>query len=227
MAPNGHAMTPERYRRLREVLDRRQPDLTVFMERVHKPHNFSAILRNCDAAGVLEVHAVPPEGGLPLHHRTAAGAEKWVRVHRHGDTGSAVEHLREREFRILAAHPGEEAADYRTVDLTRPTAIMVGAERDGLSDEGLEAADQRVAIPMSGMVRSLNVSVATSLLLFEAARQREDAGMYDGPRLDRDRYENLLFEWAYPRVALKLRELGEPYPGLNEEGEIVWAPRGS
>lgn len=213
--------TPERLARIRRVLDRRQPDLTVLMERVHKPHNFSAILRNCDAAGVLEAHAVPPEGGLPLHTATAAGANKWVEVLRHGDTRAAAAHLRAAGFTLLAAHPSPDAVDFREVDLTGPTAFVLGSELDGLSAEGLGLADRSVAIPMVGMVRSLNVSVAASLLLFEAARQRRAAGMYDRPRLDRDRYARLLFEWAYPRVARTFREAGEPYPALDDEGRIV------
>ena len=214
-------MKPERFHRLRRVLDRRQPDLTVVMEHVHKPHNLSAILRNCDAAGVLEIHAVPSEDGLQLHHGTAAGSSKWVDVREHADTGAAVEHLHGEGFEVLAAHPGDDAVDFREVDLTRPTAILMGAELHGLTDRALALADRRVAIPMMGMVRSLNVSVATSLLLYEALRQRDAAGMYDTPRLDPERRRRILFEWAWPRVARTLRERGEPYPDLDEDGRIV------
>lgn len=214
-------MIPARYRRLREVLDRRQPDLTVLMERVNKPHNFSAILRNCDAVGVLEAHVVPPRDGVEIDIATSAGASKWIRVHRHDDAAAAVERLRRGGHRIVAAHPGDDAVDFRTVDFTGATALMVGAELYGISDEGLALADEVVAIPMVGMVRSLNVSVAASLLLFEALRQRQEAGMYDAPRLDPERYRRLLFEWAYPRLAVELAKQGKPYPPLDDEGQIV------
>lgn len=218
-------MRPERFRRLREVLDRRQPDLTVLMERVDKPHNFSAILRNCDAVGVLEAHAVPPRHGLDLSQATSAGTDKWVAVRRHPDADAAARHLKGRGFTLVAAHPAADALDYREVDFTAPTALLMGAELHGLSDEALARADIRVSVPMEGMVRSLNVSVATALLLYEARRQREAAGMYAGPRLDPDAYRRLLFEWAHPRLARDYRDRGEPYPDLDEEG-TVRAPGG-
>lgn len=214
-------MNPERFRRLRRTLARRQPDLTVLMDHVHKSHNFSAILRNCDAVGVLDAHVVTPDEGLNLHHGTSAGTKKWIRVVRHASVTRAAAELRERGFRLVAAHPSPDARDFRDVDYTQPTALLMGAELHGVSEEGLAAADLHVEIPMLGMVHSLNVSVATALLLFEAARQREDAGMYDDSRLDPVEFERRLFEWAYPSVAFTRREEGRPYPALTETGDIV------
>lgn len=217
-------MTPERFARLRSALQARQPDLTVLMERVNKSHNFSAILRNCDAAGVLEAHVVPPERGVDLHHATSAGAAKWVDVRTHDTVTDAVRHLKDGGFRVFAAHPDGDARDYREVDLTKPTAFMMGAELFGISDEGLELSDAFVAIPMAGLVRSLNVSVATALLLFEAKRQRELAGLYDRPRLDPAELRRRLFEWAYPDLAERCRSAGAPYPALGPEGELLERP---
>lgn len=214
-------MNPNRFRRIKAVLQRRQPDLTVLMEQVNKAHNFSAILRNCDAVGVLEAHVVLPEKGIDLHHHTSAGTSKWVSVQVHDTTEAAVSHLRGEGFRLLAAHPAKGARDYRTLDFAIPTAIMVGAELDGLSDTGLELADELVVIPMAGMVRSLNVSVATALLLFEAYRQREKAGLYDTTRIPASRFQKILFEWTHPDIAAVLRTRGEPYPPLDENGELV------
>jgi tRNA (guanosine-2'-O-)-methyltransferase len=214
-------MRSERFQRLREVLARRQPDLTVLMDRVNKSHNFSAILRNCDAAGVLEAHVVPPEKGLPLHHGTSAGTKKWVRVRLHEEVASAISSLQASGFRVIAAHPSDDAIDYREIDYRQPTAILVGAELDGVSSEGLEFADAHVSVPMHGMVRSLNVSVATSLLLFEAMRQREEAGMYAETRLSPDDFERHLFEWAWPSIASRRRREGRAYPKLTADGDLV------
>ncbi len=214
-------MNPNRFSKLTTALRRRQPDLTVLMERVHKSHNLSAILRNCDSVGVLEAHAVPPPEGLDIHGHTSAGTSKWVKVVRHVSTEEAIAALHDRGFHVLAAHPGPDAHDFRAVDYTRPTAIMMGAELLGLSNEGLALADERVVVPMVGMVHSFNVSVAAALLLFEAFRQRQAAGMYDVSRLDPSDYERILFEWAYPRVARLYRERGTPYPPLNPEGGFV------
>ena len=87
-------MNPERFQKLTRALRRRQPDLTVLMERVHKSHNLSAILRNCDAVGVLEAHAIPPEEGLQIHSHTSAGTAKWVRLVRHHTIQAAIKELK-------------------------------------------------------------------------------------------------------------------------------------
>lgn len=214
-------MNPERFERIRAALDRRQPDLTVLMERVNKPHNFSAILRNCDAVGVLRAHVVLPEKEIDLHHHTSGGTKRWVQVQVHRTVESAGEYLRSAGFRILAAHPTETARDYRDVDLTRPVAFMVGAELDGLSEAGLSLADEAVRIPMLGMVHSLNVSVATALLLYEALRQRQAAGLYNESRIEGGEYQRLLFEATYPEIAEVLRSKNEPYPDLSPDGELL------
>ena len=213
-------MNPERFQRLARALRRRQPDLTVLMERVHKSHNLSAILRNCDAVGVLEAHAIPPEEGLQIHSHTSAGTAKWVRLVRHRTIQAAIGELKGRGFRVLAANPGPDAVDFREVDYTVPTALMMGAELLGLSDEALALADLRISIPMVGMARSFNVSVATALLLFEAFRQRDAAQMYDESRIDPQDMEQILFEWAYPRIARHCRVRGTPYPSLREDGGL-------
>jgi tRNA (guanosine-2'-O-)-methyltransferase len=214
-------MTPERFHRLRAALARRQPDLTVVMDRVHKAHNFSAILRSCDAVGVLEAHVVATEGAVAVHHATSAGTKKWIAVRAHATVTDALRELRARGFRLLAAHPSPAATDYRDVDYTPPTAILLGAELHGLSPEALALADVHVTIPMVGLVRSLNVSVATALVLFEAQRQRSTAGMYDRSRLATDEFERRLFEWAHPALARRRREAGRPYPPLGADGEVL------
>lgn len=213
-------MNPERFKRLARALRRRQPDLTVLLERVHKSHNLSAILRNCDAVGVLEAHAIPPEEGLQIHSHTSAGTAKWVRLVRHRTIHAAIEDLKGRGFRVLAAHPGPEAVDFREVDYTVPTALMMGGELLGLSDEALALADQWISIPMVGMAQSFNVSVATALLLFEAFRQRDAAQMYDESRIEPEDMERILFEWAYPRIARHCRNRNTPYPSLGQDGGL-------
>ena len=126
------------------MLDLRQPDLTVLMDRVHKPHNLSAILRSCDAVGVLEAHAVPPPEGLEIPAASAAGSTKWVRVRRHRDVGQAMRALRADGFRLYAAHPTAGARDFRAADYTGPTAFLVGTELHGLGDDALALADEYV-----------------------------------------------------------------------------------
>lgn len=191
------------------------------MEKVNKTHNFSAIVRNCDAVGALDAHVVPPRRGLDLHHTSSAGTRKWVQVHLHASVGEAVSVLRGRGFRILAAHLSENAKDFRELNYAVPTAFMMGAELYGVSDEGQALADEHVVIPMMGMVHSLNVSVATALLLYEAQRQRALAGMYEPRPLDDEASQRILFRWAYPTLARRLDADGRPYPRLDPDGQIL------
>lgn len=220
-------MTPRRFHRLREVLDRRQPDLTVVLERVHKAHNLSAIVRTADAVGIFEVHAVAPIRVRPAR-AVAQGTGRWVRVYTHATVGAACESLAAAGMRVVAAHPGPSAVDYRELDYTAPLAILFGQEKEGVSEAALRRADAQVVVPMQGMVVSLNVSVAAALILYEAWRQREAAGLYAGDsRLDPDVRRRTLFEWAYPQLADLCRRTGADYPELGEDGEIVGEiPRG-
>lgn len=213
-------MTPERFERLRTILARRQADLTVLMERVHKPHNLNAIVRSCDAIGIGRVHVVPSDNYYE-RHRTAMGARRYVRLARHGSLEEAVGVLRGRGLTIVAAHPGPGAADYRAIDYARPTAILLGTELEGVTPAALEAADHHVRIPMRGAVASLNVSVAAAVILYEAERQRAEAGLYDRPFPDTPATRRTLFEWAYPRIADLCRRRDVDYPPLDENGAIV------
>ncbi len=214
-------MTPQRFDRIRQVLARRQPDLTVVMDGVHKPHNLNAIIRSCDAAGVLEAHYVPVEGGYePLNHY-AKGAQKWVVTHEHASFREAAEALKGQGFQLLAAHLSDSAVDYRQVDYTQPTAIVLGEELRGISEETAALADTHIVIPMLGMTESLNVSVAAAVILFEAQKQRLAHGMYDNCRLPADIYQRLLFEWAWPDVARRLQQQGKAYPALDENGNLL------
>jgi tRNA (guanosine-2'-O-)-methyltransferase len=113
------------------------------------------------------------------------------------------------------------------VDYTAKVAIVLGAELRGLSPPALEGADATIAIPMSGMVASLNVSVAAALILYEAQRQRAAAGLYERSRLDAKEYADRLFEWAYPQIAARCRRLRRDYPPLSEHGELLGNPLGS
>lgn len=215
-------MTLKRYARIREMLARRQPDLTVCMEQVHKPHNVSAIIRTADAVGVHEVHAVWPENLMRIMASSAAGSNSWVQVKTHRTIADAVGHLKGQGMQVLATHLSEKSVDFRDIDYTRPTCILMGQEKTGITQEALDLADQDIIIPMIGMVQSLNVSVASALILYEAQRQRQNAGMYarDTSTIDDDDQHRLLFEGSYPVLARVAKQKGLPYPDLNAQGEI-------
>ena len=218
-------LLPRRFERLKLVLDHRMADLTVLLEHVEKPHNLSAILRTCDAVGVLEAHVVSLPGRPRTFNNTAKGSQKWVPLHPHPSIEGCLQGLKDQGFRIYGTHLSIDAVDYRDCDFTGPSCFLMGAEKWGMSDEALTLVDQPLLIPMTGMVQSLNVSVAAATLLFEALRQRERAGKVpsagEGIPGGADAYQLILFEWAYPQVADWCRREGRPYPALTEEGEIA------
>lgn len=214
-------MTPERYRKLRATLDRRQPDLTVITDGVHKPHNIAAIVRTCDAVGIQRVFASLPRNAARASAKSAMGSQKWVDVEQRDSALEAMTELQGQGYQVLAAHFSDRAVPYREVDFTRPTALLLGTEKFGVSEAASDAADGHVIIPMMGMVASFNVSVAAAIILSEACDQRRRAGMYDQPRLPEERYRDLLFRWGHPRVAALCEEKGIPFPEMDEDGQLL------
>lgn len=214
------SMTPERYEKILKVLNSRQTDLTVITDQVHKGQNLSAIIRTADAVGIHRVHAVYDKGVYRPHTGTAMGSHKWVQTTVHQSINTPIENLQREGFQVLAAHFDERAVDYREVDYTRPTALLLGAEKWGVSESACHQVDGTVIIPMMGMAESFNVSVACAIILAEAQRQRFEAGLYEHCQLPEDEYETLLFEWCQPLISRLCREKGLPYPQLDDTGHL-------
>lgn len=213
-------MTPERFATIKTVLANRQPDLTVITDEVHKGRNLSAIVRTCDAVGIGEFHCVVPRKGYRPYRGTALGSHKWVETRHHDSVEAGVAELKQKGFRIVAANLSERAVNYHEVDYTQPTAILMGTEKEGVSDAALALCDQEVNIPMCGMVESYNVSVACAIILVEAQRQRQLANMYGERRIPDEEYNLKLFQWCQPMMAAYCEERGLDYPELDEEGDL-------
>lgn len=213
-------MTPERCARLDAVLAMRQPDLTVFAENLHKPRNFSAMVRNCDAVGINAMHVLTDDEDVRNHWNTSQGAEKWMRIQTHSNAEDACTHLKANGFQLVAAHLSAAATDYRDVDYTRPTALVLGTELFGVSDITLSYVDEQISIPMMGVSQSLNVSVACAIVLYEAQQQRQAAGLYKHCRLDAETLRCQRFEWLHPVLADYCQRHHLEYPALGESGEL-------
>jgi tRNA (guanosine-2'-O-)-methyltransferase len=216
-------MTPERFQKIKDILNKRQPDLTVVLDNVHKPHNLAAIIRSCDAVGISDIYGISSnEQKVGINLKSASGSNHWVNLHIHHSVPNVISELKQSGFSIYAANGSAKAIDYRKVDYTKPSVIVLGAELDGISPETLDMVDEEIKIPMQGMVESLNVSVANAVILFEAQRQRLQAGLYEKCRLDKNTVEKLLFEFSYPEAAKVYQSKGEPYPELDTEGQIIF-----
>ena len=214
-------MSPERFEKIKDVLNKRQPDITVILDNVHKPHNIAAILRSCDATGIGNIHSTSKNSKIELNLKAASGSNHWVNVNFHNQLSELYKSLSEKKYNIFVANNSENAIDYREVNYTSKTAIVLGAELDGVSDDSLSFADKEIKVPIVGMVESLNVSVTNAVILYEIQRQRKKAGLYDTRRLEINEYDKLLFEFSYPQIASILQNKGSSYPKLDGHGQII------
>ena len=114
---------------------------------MHKLQNIAAVIRTCDGVGIDKIHVTIPKEGYRQHHGTAKGSTKLVGVERHMTIESAVATVKQQGMQVVAAHFSERAVDYREFDFTQPTALVLGAEKFGISETAAELADAHVTIP--------------------------------------------------------------------------------
>lgn len=194
-------MTPERKQRLTSVLDKRQGNITIVLENVFDPHNISAVMRTADAVGVQDMYILNTK--IPRHKKwgakSSSSAAKWLTIHQYDNAAECFSSLRKRYSTILTTHLSSDAVSLHQIDFTKSIALVFGNEHSGVSDEIRALADGNFIIPQVGIIRSLNISVACAVTLYEAFRQKTNAGHYNQPGLDSDRYHELFKEWEENR----------------------------
>jgi tRNA (guanosine-2'-O-)-methyltransferase len=194
-------MTAERQERFNSTLDKRQPDLVVVMENVNDPHNIFAIMRSCDSVGIQELFIVKTAFGT---HRkfgdaSSSGASKWLTIHHFDNAADCVAALRQRGLQLWAAQLQPDAVSVYDMDMTQPVALVFGNEQKGISPEMLQACTGHFIIPQVGMSKSLNVSVACAISVYEAFRQRNIKQLYSGQcRLPAAQREAIKALWEAP-----------------------------
>ena len=190
-------MTNERREKIESVLAKRQNDLTVVLENVFDPHNISAVMRSCDAVGIHEIYVLNTK--IPRHKkwgpRSSSSAAKWLTVHQFENTNECFMQLRSKYSLILTTLLSSDAVSLYQLDLTKPVALVFGNEHSGVSEEIIQLADGNFIIPQVGMIRSLNISVACAVSLYEAFRQKHHAGHYEKQKLDAENYSTLYTQW--------------------------------
>ena len=197
----NYLVEPQRLRKLVEILLRRQKDLILFSENVKNEHNFSAIIRTCDAVGVLNIYYTYEGNKTKIYNEhITMGSHKWVFLHRVENAVKTLKGFKEKGFQIVATRLVGNSVHFREVDYTKPTVVVVGNELEGVSEKVASVADYNVVIPMYGMAQSLNVSVATAVILYEAERQRSLKGFYNKPHLSLEEIKEILQKWAYKDI---------------------------
>ncbi|MEO6330164.1 MAG: RNA methyltransferase [Ginsengibacter sp.] len=199
-------MTPERYERLNAVLKKRQPDLTVVLENVFDPHNVSAVMRTCDAVGIQDVFIL--NNRIPPHrkwgYRSSSTAAEWLTIHQFTDVKECFNELRMRYKKIYTTHLTKAASDVYKLNMAESVALVFGNEKFGVSDDIRELADGDFVIPQVGIIKSLNISVAVAVTLYEAYRQKTLAGHYDKERLPVEKIISLNKDWGISVIDVPL-----------------------
>jgi len=199
--------TSRRIEKVKRLLSLRQPDLRVVLEGVTIAHNASAVIRTCDAAGVLHVDIISPSPELlTINRAISTRAEKWVETCVHATIGECLFPLKKKGFKVAATHLGKEALAYTELDYTQPLAFVFGNESEGVSPEALAFADYKIKIPMLGMVQSLNLSVSVGIILYEALKQRWTRGFFKQRRLSDEEFESYLRKWLSDATEGKTKE---------------------
>lgn len=189
--------TEKRLEKIKRVVTSRQHSLTVVMENIHDPHNVSAIFRTCDAVGIPKVNLIYNFESFPrIGKKSSASAFKWVEKDKYKSVESCYTELKKQGYKIFASSLTDHSKSLYDLDLTQKAAIVVGNEHRGVSDEAAKLADEVFLIPQFGMVQSLNVSVATAVIVYEAMRQRLENGLYNKSELDKETLEKLIDSWC-------------------------------
>jgi tRNA (guanosine-2'-O-)-methyltransferase len=192
-------MTPERRERLLSVLNKRQAGLTVVLENVEDPHNISAVMRTCDAVGIQEIYVL--NNRIPRHKkwgaRSSSSAAKWLTIHQFTNTEECAAALRQKYDKIYTTHLADDAVSLYEINFTGSVALVFGNEHYGVTDEIRALADGNFIIPQVGIIKSLNISVACAVSIYEAMRQRTIAGHYEKRNLPDGQFEDLLEKWGF------------------------------
>ena len=191
-------LTEGRITRFKNLISRRQFDLTVVLENVHDRHNIGAVMRTCDAVGIPEIYVIFSEKHLQeegiVAKTSSSGSKKWVKINYFENLDECLSAVKKKYKNIWATHLGEESKDLYELNLTEPTALLFGNEHDGVSAEALTHCTGNFIIPQFGMVQSLNISVACAVSLFEALRQRKNKGNYDSEFNEFNKQQKEMFD---------------------------------
>jgi tRNA (guanosine-2'-O-)-methyltransferase len=181
-------MTPERRDKLLRVLNKRQSNLTVVLENVFDPHNVSAVMRTCDSVGIQDIYIL--NNKIPPHKkwgfRSSSSAYKWLTVHQFTDAAECVQELRKRYDKIFTTYLAADSVSLYDLDFTGSIALEIRGMADG-----------NFIIPQVGIIRSLNISVACAVTIYEAYRQKTLAGHYNQPSLEAETIDHLYREWGF------------------------------
>lgn len=158
-------LTNERREKINRVVDGRCQSVAVILEDIYDRGNASAVMRTAEALGFLSIHMIETGEKFKAANRVTQGADKWLHVQKWKTTTDCVKTLKKQGFKIYVTDL-EASKPIEQIDFSGPSAIVLGNEKEGISKEMRELADERIIIPMPGFVQSFNISVAGAISLY-------------------------------------------------------------
>jgi len=158
-------ITDKRLAKMNSVLDKRLNKLTIVLDNVFDPHNISAVLRSCEAFGIQDVHIIETTEKFVVNREISHRCEKWLTLHIWKGFKECAVFLKQNGFALYSTCFADDAISIYDIPIDTPIAIVVGNEHRGVDSEFTELCDGKVIIPMYGFVQSLNVSVASAVVL--------------------------------------------------------------
>lgn len=165
-------ITDIRRERIESVINERTFNVAVVAEGLCDMGNINAVLRSAESFGFLPIHILERDAQkYKRSERVSKGSEKWLDIHRSYDNVGSLKALKVQGYQIVATAL-EDAIPMEQVDFSKPTAVILGNEKDGVSDEALALSDVRAIIPTTGFTQSFNISVAASIVLYHVHQER-------------------------------------------------------
>ena len=180
-------LTDDRRDRIDTVISGRTYQVCTVVEGLANVGNVSAVMRTAEGLGFQPFHVISGEARLKYSKRTTQGAHKWLDVWSWDDPASCCEHLRRTGYRIVVTHLDHAAVPVDEIDFTRPVAVVLGNELNGVTETMLSEADATCVIPSPGFVQSYNISVAAAMTLYRAYAQRVERLGASGDLSEEDR----------------------------------------
>jgi tRNA (guanosine-2'-O-)-methyltransferase len=186
-------LTPARKALFEKVVRKRTNHFTVVTEDVYQLHNTSAVMRSCDVFGIQNIHVIEERNLKKIDREIAMGAQKWVTLNRYDKSEDCIKKLRGKGYQIVASTPHNNAELLADFDISKPSAIFFGTEKNGLSDEIINQADKFIKIPMSGFTESLNISVSAAIILQDITQKLKSSKI--NWELSENEINAIKFEW--------------------------------
>lgn len=171
-------LTENRIEGFKRVLENRTKHFTIAMEDVYQLHNTSAVMRSCEVFGIQELNVIEQKFGKRIDTQIAMGAQKWVDINRFDSVQSCIDAKRNQGYQIIATTPHNDSCTIEKFDISKPSALFFGTEREGLSEEVIKQADGFLKIPMVGFTESLNISVSAAIIIQDLTNRLRNSNIH-------------------------------------------------